>query len=132
LQYPNFNEPFIITTNASGYAIGAILSQGEIGKDRPIAYTSRVLNDHEKKYETYDKEALAIYYAILHFRPYVYGKHFTVVTDHKPLTSFRTKKDPNSRVAKWMYNLLEYEFEVIHKAGKSNVNADALSRNPIE
>jgi Reverse transcriptase (RNA-dependent DNA polymerase). len=91
LQYPDFSKPFVLTTDASGYAIGGILSQGPIGKDKPIAYTSRVLNDCEQKYHTYEKEALAIVYSVQHFRPYLYGHRFTLVTDHKPLVWFQNQ-----------------------------------------
>jgi len=62
-------------------AIGAILSQGPIGKDRPISYASRVLNDAEKNYSTIEKELLAIVYAVKRFRLYLYGKKFSLVTD---------------------------------------------------
>ena len=109
LIFPDFSKPFIVTTDASGYAIGGILSQGPINQDRPIAYTSRTLNGAESRYNTYEKEALGIVYSVLHFRTYLYGRRFTLVTDHKPLIWFRTCK-----------------------AGKTNVNADALSRNPVE
>ncbi|KMQ92398.1 enzymatic polyprotein endonuclease reverse [Lasius niger] len=84
LQYPNFNEPFILTTDACGYAIGGVLSQGLVGKDLPISYTSRVLNDAERKYSTIEKECLAIVYGVSYFRHYLYGRHFTILTDHKP------------------------------------------------
>jgi len=63
--------------------VRSILSQGKINKDRPIAYASRTLNDNEIKYDTYEKEA--IIYCVKHFRPYLYGRKFTLVTDHKPL-----------------------------------------------
>ena len=76
LQRPDFDKPFILTTDASGFAIGAILSQGEIGKDKPIAYASRSLNTHEVKYDTYNKEALAIVYFVTYFRHYLYGRKF--------------------------------------------------------
>ena len=66
LQYPNFSKPFNITTDASGYAIRGILSQGEIGKDLPIAYCSRVLRGPELAYEVYEKEALEMICYILH------------------------------------------------------------------
>jgi His(2)-Cys(2) zinc finger./Integrase core domain. len=122
----------VLTTDASGYAIGGILSQGPIGKDKPIAYTSRVLNECEQKYHTYEKEALAIVYSVLHFRPYLYGHKFTLVTDHKPLVWFQKSTSPDSRVTKWRLKLLEYDFDVVYKAGKMNVNADALSRNPVK
>ena len=57
LQFPDFTKPLNVTTDASGYAVGVVLSQGEIGKDRPIAYTSRVLRGPELKYEVYKKES---------------------------------------------------------------------------
>lgn len=81
LQHPNFNEPFIITMDASGYAIGAIISQGKIGNDLPIAYASRVLNDAETRYPPTERE-LALVYAVKHFRPYIYERKFTLVMDH--------------------------------------------------
>ncbi|GBP17500.1 Retrovirus-related Pol polyprotein from transposon 412 [Eumeta japonica] len=69
LQYPDFSKPFILTTDASNYAIGAILSQGEIGQDLPIAYASRTLNNAEGNYSTTEKELVAIKWAVQHFRP---------------------------------------------------------------
>lgn len=131
LQYPDFTKPFIVTTDASGYAIGGILSQGIIGKDLPIAYTSRLLNNAEINYSTIEKELLAIVYCVNHFRPYLYGYKFSLVTDHKPLVWLHSVKDPTSRLVRWRLKLAEYEYEVIYKAGKTNINADALSRNPI-
>ena len=130
LQYPDFS--FVVTMDASGTVLGAILSQGPIGKDRPISYASRVLNDAEKNYSTIEKELLAIVYAVGHFRPYLYGNKFILVTDHKPLTWLHKAKDPTSRLARWKIKLAEYDYEIIYKAGKTNVNADALSRNPIQ
>jgi len=63
----------------------AILNQGKIGNDLPIAYASRILNDAETRYSPTEKELLALVYAVKHFRPYIYGRKFTLVTDHKPL-----------------------------------------------
>ena len=71
LKYPAMSKLFLITTDASGHAVGGILSQGKIGSDLPVAYTSRVLRGPELKYETYEKEALAIIHAVRTFRPYV-------------------------------------------------------------
>ena len=131
LEFPNLELPFIITTDASNYGIGGFLSQINENIEKPIAYTSRVLRSAEKRYSTYEKEALSIKFCIQHFRKYVFGNKFLVYTDHKPLVSFRNA-DKNSRVQKWRMQLAEYDFEVIHKSGKLNVIADALSRNPIE
>jgi hypothetical protein len=71
LQYPDFSKPFILTTGTSGYAIGAILSQGKLGQDKPVAYTSRTLNKAELNYATVEKELLTIVWACKHFRPYL-------------------------------------------------------------
>lgn len=131
LQYPDFNREFVLTTDASIHAIGAILSQGEIGKDLPIAYASRTLNKAESNYSTIERELLAIVWAVKHFRPYLFGRKFKIVTDHKPLTWLFSIKDPGSRLVRWRLKLEEYDYEIIYKAGKINTNADALSRPPI-
>lgn len=85
MQYPDFNETFNITIDASGFAIGAVLSQGEIGKDLPIPYAARILNDAETHYSPIERELLALVYTVNHFRPYVCGKKFLLIMDHKPL-----------------------------------------------
>jgi len=132
LQHPDFTQPFVLTTDASGHAVGGILSQGPIGKDKPIAYASRLLSKAEQNYATIEKELLAIIYCVSHFRPYLYGNKFTLLTDHKPLVWLNNVKDPTSRLIRWRLKLAEYEYEIKYKAGKTNVNADALSRNPVE
>lgn len=128
LQYPNFSIPFIITTDASNFAIGAILSQGKIGSDLPIAYASRTLNKAETNYNTTEKELLAIVWATKQFRPYLYGRKFTIVTDHRPLTWLFGVKDPGSRLVRWRLQLEEFDYEVVYKPGTQNTNSDALSR----
>ena len=84
LQYPDFTRPFVLTTDASNDAIGPVLSQGPIGKDLPIAYASRTLNSAERNYPTVEKELLAIVWGCKYFRQYLYGRTFTIVTDHRP------------------------------------------------
>lgn len=130
LQYPDFTQPFVLTTDASGYAVGGVLSQGVIGKDLPVAYASRLLNPAEQNYSTIEKELLAIVHCVRHFRPYLYGRKFKLVTDHRPLVWLHSVKDPTSRLVRWRLKLAEYDYEVLYKAGKINANADALSRNP--
>ncbi|CAF4800983.1 unnamed protein product [Pieris macdunnoughi] len=131
LQYPDFDKPFILTTDASDVAIGAVLSQGTIGTDKPVAYASRTLSDTEQKYSTIEKELLSIVWAIKYFRPYLYGKKFTIYTDHRPLTWIMSIKDPNSKLTRWRLRLAEYNYDVQYKKGKANTNADALSRVQI-
>lgn len=131
LQYPHFSKVFILTTDASNFAISGILSQGDIGKDLPISYSSRTLNKSEINYSTTEKELLAIVWSTNHFRPYLYGRKFIVITDHRPLTWLFNCKDPSSRLVRWKLKLQEYDFEIRYKPGKINCNADALSRNSI-
>jgi hypothetical protein len=128
LQFPDFTKEFILTTDASNLGLGAVLSQGEIGKDLPIAYASRNLNQAEKNYSTSEKELLAIIWAVKHFRPYLYGRKFKIACDHKPLTWIMNVKDPGSRLVRWRIKLEEYDYEIIYKKGAINTNADALSR----
>src|SRR5580765_4831122 len=132
LKYPDFNEEFIVTTDASDYAIEAVLSQEKVGNDRPIAYASRILSRAEQNYNTTEKELLAIIWAVKHFRPYVYGTKFKIITDHKQLIWLFNVSDPGSRLIRWRLKLEEYDYEIIHKAGRANANADALSRHIIQ
>lgn len=132
LQYPDFTKEFYLTTDASNYAIGAVLSQNDPPNDLPIAYASRTLNKAESNYSTTEKELLAIIWSVKHFRPYLYGKKFTIITDHKPLTWLFNVKDPGSRLIRWRLALEEYEYEIKYKSGKTNVIADSLSRLPRE
>lgn len=131
LQYPDFSQPFIVTTDASNYAVGAALSQGEIGKDKPIAFASRTLNKAEGNYSTTEKELLAILFAVNTFRPYIYGYKFKIVTDHRPLTWLFNAKDPGGRLVRWRLKLEEYDYEIVFKPGRINCNVDALSRYPV-
>lgn len=132
LIYPDFSKPFLLTTDASGGAIGAVLSQGEPGEDLPIAYASRALSETEKRYSTIEKECLAIVWATHNFRPYLLGRQFEVFTDHQPLRGIANLKDQTSRLANFRHKLSEYDFEIHYKPGKKNQNADALSRIPYE
>jgi len=131
LTYPDWNKPFILTTDASNEAIGAILSQGIISKDKPLTFVSRTLNKAETRYSTTEKELLAIVWATKHFRQYLYGRKFKIVTDHKPLIWLMNVKDPNSRLMRWRLKLEEFDYETVYKSGKTNTNADVLSRISI-
>lgn len=127
LQYPDFSpeNEFILQTDASGIAIGAVLTNKDL---KPIAYASRPLNSSEINYPTIEKELLAIVWSVKYFRPYLYGRHFTIKTDHKPLVYLFGMKDPSSRLMKFRLTLEEYDFKIEYVKGKENVGADALSR----
>lgn len=126
LQYPDFRKIFTLTTDASDYGLGAILSQNHEGSDLPIAYASRALNKAERNYSTIEKEMLATKWGTNVYRPYLFGRKFQIVTDHKPLVS--DLRNTSKRIQKWRIELAEYDYDVLHKLGKANANADALSR----
>lgn len=130
LQFPDFDQEneFVIQTDASGEAVGAVLCNQDM---RPVAYASRPLNKAEKNYPTIQKELVAIVWAIKYFRPYVFGRRFTIMTDHKPLVYLFSMKDPSSRLLKFRLTLEEYDFKINYVKGKENSAADALSRISI-
>lgn len=131
LIHPDFNEEFILTTDASGSGIGGVLSQIRNGKEKPLGYCSRALRPREAifaKENATETELLAICWAIKYFRPYLYGKPFTVFTDNKALVHLDKMNNANPRIMKYKLELEEFDFKVKHKTGKSNANADALSR----
>ena len=128
LQFPDFTKEFVLTTDASNQGMGAVLSQGPVGRDLPVAYASRSLNSAELHYSTSEKKLLSVVWAVKYFRPYLYGRKFTIVTDHRTLVWIMNVKDPGSRLKRWRIQLAEYDYEIVHKSGSQNANADALSR----
>lgn len=128
LQYPDFEKEFLVTCDASDVALGAVLSQLTNGSDLPIAYASRTLNDTERRLATIEKELLAILFALKNFRPYLYGRRFTLYTDHRPLQWIFGLKDCSSKLFRWRLKLSEYDFTIKYKPGSANHVADALSR----
>eukprot|EP00731_Ephydatia_muelleri_P024465 Em0016g736a len=130
LGYPVFNQPFMVDTDASGEGLWAVLSQYVSGVERVIAFASRSLSKAERKYCATRREMLALVWAIKHFRPYLYGRRFTVRTDHASLRWLQSFHEPEGQVARWLECLSEYDFEVVHRPGTKHTNADALSRMP--
>lgn len=130
LKYPDFSKKFILLTDASEIALGAILSQkDDEGKEHPILYDSRTLNVHEKNYETTKLEALAIIWALKKYRHYLYGRKFTIITDHNALTwLFNSNKSTLGYIVRWRMILQDYDYEIVHRKGKIHQSVDALSR----
>lgn len=128
LQYPDFQRPFRLTCDASNVAIGCVLSQLTAGSDLPVAYASRTLIDAERRLSTIERELLAIVWGVQYFRPYLFGRKFMILSDHKPLQWLNSIKEPNSKLFKWRTRLAAYDFTIEYKKGQLNTNADALSR----
>ncbi|KAH0610986.1 uncharacterized protein H6S33_011413 [Morchella sextelata] len=122
----------IVETDASDFAIAAILSQVIDGKTHPVAFYSRKLNPAELNYDVWDKEMLGIVSAFKQWRHYLEGPSRTVLvyTDHKNLEYFSTTKVLNRRQARWAESLAEFDFKIIYRPGTKNGKADALSRRP--
>jgi hypothetical protein len=129
LQYPDYEKEFILCTDASGRGLGAVLAQlDENGKEIVIAYASRSLVGAENNYGITELECLAVIWAVKHFRKHLIRAKFTIITDHSALKTLRTATIPTGKRARWMMELQQYDFEIKHRAGKKNANADALSR----
>lgn len=131
LALPNFSEPFILYTDASSIAIGGILGQLQNGGERVVAYWSRQLKSAERNYSTIERESLAAVSAIKEFYPYLYGRSFTLVTDHNPLTSLKNLHDFGGRLTRWSLFLQQFNFTFMYKRGSAHTNADCLSRIPV-
>lgn len=132
LASANFDHEFIIHTDASDQAIAGVLTQEIDGREHVIEYYSKKLTTPERSYHATEKEALAALLSIEHFRGYVEGSHFCLVTDSSALTFImRTKWKTSSRLSRWSLTLQQFDLTILHRRGKDNVVPDALSRSVL-
>ena len=132
LKFPKPEAPFVLDTDASLTGIGAVLSQVIDGREYVLGYASRSLSKTERNYCTTRRELLAVKHFVQHFRPYLYGRAFTIRTDHASLTWLLNFKDPEGQTARWIQSLSEYRLKIVHRAGMQHGNADGLSRRPCQ
>ena len=132
VRIPDVTKPFIVETDASNVAVGAVLKQaGNDGKEFPVMFYSQGLSKSERNYSTYERELYAVVKACEAFRVFLLSNPFTLRTDHKALAAlFNSKLKDSTRIVKWVMRLQEYPFHVEYLAGKDNTVADALSRIP--
>ena len=131
LSLPCKEGKYVLDTDASFGAIGAVLSQIQNGEERVIAYASRILTKAQRKYCITRKELLAIYVFVKKFKHYLYGKKFIVRTDHVALKWLLNWDSPNtSQYCIWKAELEIFEMEIEYRKGKEHINADAISRFP--
>lgn len=130
LIFPDSNAKHTLSVDASDVAVGGVLEQFSNGVWQPLAFFSRQLRPPEKKYSAFDRELLALYLGVRHFRYFLEGRHFTMYTDHKPLTfAFAKVSDPwSARQQRHLAAISEYSTDIQHVAGKDNIVAGTLSR----
>ena len=134
LVIPNLDLPFTISTDASGFAIGAVLSQDHGKGQQPVAFLSHKMNAAERNYPVHEQELLAVVAAMKEWRCYLLGsKHgITVITDHRSLQYINTQPRLSPRQIRWVEYLQQFQplLELTYRPGRENVIADALSRRP--
>ena len=130
------NKPVWLAVDTSSYGLGAVLSHvSDDGEEKPIAYASRSLSASEQNYSMIEKEALTIVFGIKKVHQYLFGRRFSLLTDHRPLTLLLGPKHgipllAASRLQCWAIQLSAYPYDIEYWASKDHANADALSRLP--
>ena len=109
-----------------------VLGQKQNGREVVIAYAGRKLNPAERNYSVMEREILAVAEGVKQFQHYVYGRRFTVLTDHSAAHWLMNIKEPTGRLARWALLLQQHDFTIQYRSGPTNGNADALSRRPYE
>ena len=136
LAYPDFSKSFTLETDTSVKGLGAILSQLQDDHSlHPVVYANRSISGAEKRYAITELETLAVVWAVSHFHAYLYGNDVTVYTDHSAVKAVLETPNPSTKHARWwtkVYGSGVHNIQIFYRPGKENVNADILSRNPLD
>ena len=133
LAFPDWTKPFFVETDGGPYAVSAILSQAsESGELRPVAYWSKTFDATQRHYAQPEREVYAVIKGLEAYQPYIWGRHFTLITDAKALTWLQHACNERSKLARWAIELQEYDYSVEHRPGRLNKPADMLTRVPSE
>lgn len=132
LAYPLPGKSFILDTDASNLATGAVLSQEQNGQEHVIAYMSKSMKKYEQSFCVTRKELLAVVNALKHFHSYLYGQEVILRTDNSAVSWVKNLKNPTGQLARWLQELGNYNLTITHRPGRKHTNADALSRHPCK
>ena len=124
LAMSNYQKCFVVETDASQHGLGAVLMQ----EKHPIAYYSKTLGIRASNKPIYEKELMAIVFAVLKWKHYLLGRHFVVRTDQRSLRHFLVQREVNGDYQKWMMKLMGFDFTIEYNPGNKNTVVDALSR----
>ncbi|GBG61704.1 hypothetical protein CBR_g23219 [Chara braunii] len=130
LKLPDPTLPFILTTNASRYGIGAVLQQDDGNGLRPVEFMSKKIKTQKLQDSTYEKELYALVCALKHYKHFLMGRHFKIFSDHSTLEWMKSQGELNDKLARYIQFIDMFDFELKHKKGCYNKVADALSRKP--
>lgn len=131
LAHPDFTKQFYLATDASLVGVSGYLYYLENDEERIISYFSRSLNKQQRRYATFDRELLAVFESVVHFKHYLSGRKFFIVTDHKPLKGIFTLDNKSDRIMRQVTYLSEFDFEILYREGSQNQTADFLSRDMV-
>ena len=138
MAYPKDEGLFVLDTDASNTSIGGVLSQMQWCEktqreaERPISYASKSLTKTQRRYCVTRRELLAVVFFAEHFKHYLLGRMFIVRTDHCALRWLMSFREPANQMARWIEMLAQFDFKILHRAGKVHRNADGLSRIPCD
>lgn len=130
LAHPMENATLTFNVDASNYAVGVVLHQINKGILEPLGFYSKRMNETQMKYSTYDRELLAVYQAVKHFKYMIEGRECIIYTDHKPIIyAFSQKSDKaTNKQLRQLYYIGQYTTDIRHIKGSENIIADMLSR----
>ena len=131
LRPPDFEKQFCVAVDASNFCVGACLFQVHEELEHPVCYLSRKLNEHEIRYSTIEKEALALVVAVRSFSVYFGSSSVLVYTDHSPLQFIQKMANSNQKLLRWSLELQQYSLDIRHRPGKDNRLPDILSRPSV-
>jgi transposase InsO family protein len=136
LAFYNPSKPLLLQCDASATGLGCVLSTIIDGQERPIEYAHRALSPTEQRYSQIDRESLSLVWGVTKFHKYLYGRSFTLITDHRPLVRILGEKEgipavAANRLHRYALLLCQYQYSIQYKSGKTHLNCDALSRLPV-